>query len=100
MQRVVQAIRNSNVKRECGSCGVGQILLLLLIAGLMVLALTHSSHVHVKKVRKKFEGKIGTETFSQIWKKRQAPKSSGTPSNSTSIAVSEIKANMYTANLL
>ncbi|KAG0624964.1 hypothetical protein M758_2G017100 [Ceratodon purpureus] len=88
LKRVLQGIRNSDVKKQCGSCGVGQILLLLLIAGLMVLALTHSNHVHVKKVRKKLGGKIGAETLTQIWNKRQAPKfksteALGNPNSST-----------------
>jgi hypothetical protein len=83
------------VKRQCGSCGVGQILLLLLIAGLMVLASTHSNHVHVKKVRKKFGDKIGTEALSQIWKKRQAPKFKSSEALSNSDSVSELNANMH-----
>lgn len=78
LRRVVQTVRNSNVRRQCGSCGIGQILLLLLIGGLMILAWTHPNHPaanHVKKVRKNIvEGKIGTETLSQLWKNRLPPK--------------------------
>lgn len=70
----MQAIRNSNVKKQCGSCGIGQLLLLLLITGLMYLAVTHSKHSaasHGKKVGKRFEG---TETLSQLWNRKGAPK--------------------------
>ncbi|XP_024387299.1 mannosyl-oligosaccharide 1,2-alpha-mannosidase MNS3 [Physcomitrium patens] len=74
LRRFVQAIRNSNVKKQCGSCGIGQLLLLLLITGLMYLAVTHSKHSaasHGKKVGKRFEG---TETLSQLWNRKGAPK--------------------------
>lgn len=101
MQRAVQALRNSNLKKQCGSFGIFQILLLLMIGGLMYLAFTHSNQStssHVRKVRQQFQGKIGTETLSQLWNNRQAPKVKGLgilSNDSISDAVSEPNADSF-----
>lgn len=99
MQRAVQALRNSNLQKQCGSCGIFQILLLLMIGGLMYLSFTHSNQsaaMHVKNVRKQFQGRIGTETLSQFWNNRQAPKFKGSGIlRNSSIDVSEPNADMY-----
>jgi len=77
LRRVVQAIRTGTARKQLKSCGVGQLLALLLIGGLLYLAFTHSNQSaagQVKKsLRKKFDGTIGTEVLSNLWNKRNAP---------------------------
>lgn len=73
----MQAIRTGTARKQLKSCGVGQLLALLLIGGLLYLAFTHSNQSaagQVKKsLRKKFDGTIGTEVLSNLWNKRNAP---------------------------
>eukprot|EP01018_Ginkgo_biloba_P026191 Gb_31892 [translate_table: standard] len=74
---ITQAVLTSSVRRNCGSCGIGKLLALLLIAGLAFLTVAHTNPVRsatnefVKQIGIKDEEKLITEGAKHLepWKR-------------------------------
>jgi hypothetical protein len=75
-QKVTRAIQTSKLPRSCVSCGIGQLLVLLLLAGFVYLGCSRSSQIPAsanlisKRVREKYDGVIGTEALPLLLNKR------------------------------
>nr|ATB19467.1 putative MNS3 [Juniperus phoenicea] len=78
---ITQAVLTSNVRRNCGSCGVGKLLALLMIAGLAFLTVAHTNsgisaaseivqHINVRGEEKVItEGHGNAELLKRFWRK-------------------------------
>lgn len=76
LRKVTRAIKTSKLPRSCASCGIGQLLVLLLLAGFVYLGCSRSSQIPAsaklisKRVREKYDGVIGTEALPVLFNKR------------------------------
>nr|ATB19471.1 putative MNS3 [Thuja plicata] len=78
---ITQALLTSNVRRNCGSCGIGKLLALLMIAGLAFLTVARTNpgisaasqivqHINVRGEEKVItEGHGNAESWKRFWRK-------------------------------